>query len=153
MGTRARTRQPAAAKRNWKRIVGLAAVPPVAALWGYSIIRSAGQALAPFGGEGVLSAPALAAASRPGPLPAIAGPPAAMHSGASSPAADAAPSGPLPGADGARVDAGDDDADAVPELHSTVDMLPLFAEYLREADAAQALELVQTLAEFLPTER
>jgi hypothetical protein len=141
-----RTGRRAAGGRGWKRLAVAFVLLPLVGLWVYGIVGSVAQIRELLDGPRVEPAPALAATSdrlsnR-------------LESSATAPAdpapAQAAPDDTAPRIAGVRPLAQADDADVVPELRSTGDILPLFAEYLQEADAEQTRQIVETLAEFLP---
>lgn len=143
-----------AGRRSWQRIAFALPLLPLVGLWAHSVYRSAGQALGLLDAAGALppavvtSEPSFGDVGRSDPVAGdrsrretIAG---AEEVAGSDGVADAAT---------VRSDLPVDTTGAPDEFHGTADLLPLFAEYLREADAEQALEIARILAEFLPAGR
>jgi hypothetical protein len=117
---------------------------PLVGLWAYSIVRSAGQVLTLLDGPPVVPLPTVAVTSDQVlgaalPTVAVAGEAARAEAVVS---ADEVPAEPQIS----------DSADA--RAHrSAADILPLFEEYLIEADEEQARKIAEAIEEFLPAER
>jgi hypothetical protein len=116
---------------------------PLVGLWAYSIVRSARHTLALL--DGLPAVPAPVAATSDQALGA------ARPTGAV--VVEAARADAVPGADEVPVEPQVPDSVDARAYRSVADILPLFEEYLIEADEEQARQIAQTVAEFLPAER
>jgi hypothetical protein len=117
---------------------------PLVGSWAYSIVRSAGHALTLLDGPPAVPVPTVAATSDP--ALGVARPTGAV-------VVEAARAGAVPGADEVPVEPQVPDSVDARAYRSPADILPLFEEYLIEADEEQARQIAQTVAEFLPAER
>jgi hypothetical protein len=129
---------------SWKRLAVTLSLIPLVGLWAYSIVRSAGHVLTLLDSPATVPVPtvvttsdqAIGAARPTGPV-----------------VVDAARAPAVPDADEVPVEAQIPDSADARAHPSAADILPLFEEYLIEADEEQARQIAQTVEEFLPAER
>jgi hypothetical protein len=129
---------------SWKSLAVTLSLMSLVGLWAYSIVRSAGHVLTLLDSPPAVPVPTVAATSDQ----ALG---AARPTGAVVVEATRAEA--APGADEVPAEPQIPDSADARAYRSAAGLLPLFEEYLIEADEEQARQIARTVEEFLPAER